>query len=42
MKGIDMGLKHLFADSFSCPFTDTGRTSYHYFDAHKDIDYYEQ
>ena len=30
------------ADNFSCLFTYMGRASYNYFDAHKDIDYYEE
>lgn len=37
-----MGLQDLFADSFNCLLTYTGRASYNSFDAQKDIDYYEQ
>lgn len=36
------GLQHLFADIFCCLLTNTRRTRYNYFDAHKDRDYYEQ
>ena len=42
MKSIDMGLKHLSSDSFSCLLTYMGKMSYNYFDALKDKDYYEQ
>ena len=39
---VDMGLQHIFGDSFSGLLMYTGRASYSYFEAHKDIDYYEQ
>ena len=42
MKSIDMGLKHLSSDNFSCLLTYMGKMSYYYLDARKDKDYYEQ
>ena len=42
VEDVNMDLWHLFADNFSFLLTYTGRASYSYFDAHKDMDYYEQ
>ena len=42
VEDFDMGLWHLFADSFSCLLMYMSTASYNYFDAHKNIDGHER
>ena len=42
VEDIDLNLFPPFVDHFNFLFTDTYTTNYYYFDAHRDIDYYEQ